>query len=280
VSFVIRPARAEDVAHIASWTADTFEWGDYVPVALPGWLDEADSQLVVCVYDDDVPVALSRTQMLSPTEAWLSAARVHPDHRRSGMGKAMNDHGVEWAKSRGALIARLVTEEDNSAAQAQVLKSGYRLTGRWVYATGSASKGRRLPPSQRLQPATPMDADAAWVFWSLSDLARAGRDLIDDGWRWRKASPADLTAAIENHSLFQSPGGWAIIRTSDQGIRVHWMATTPGDAPLLILGVRDLLRDEYGDEVQMMLPETLWGHEALQREGFESRTVLIFSKGL
>ncbi len=117
MSFLIRPARAGDVASIGRWTRDTFSWGDYVPEMMSSWLEEADSLVIVSVDADDIPIGLSRVQLLSPAEAWLSATRVHPDHRRSGMGMAMNDHAVEWARSRGALIARLVIEESNEAAQ-------------------------------------------------------------------------------------------------------------------------------------------------------------------
>ena len=143
MSFVIRPARAEDVASIGRWTQDTFIWGDYVPEMMGGWLEEPDSLVIVCVYDDDIPVALSRAQLLSPTEAWLSAARVHPEHRRSGMGMAMNDHAVEWARSHGALVARLVIEDSNEAARGQVMRSNYRPASRWAYATAPGSTGRR-----------------------------------------------------------------------------------------------------------------------------------------
>ncbi|HEX5695522.1 MAG TPA: GNAT family N-acetyltransferase [Acidimicrobiia bacterium] len=280
MDFVIRPARAEDVPLIAAWTTETFSWGDYVSEALPEWLDDEGSLVVVCVREDDEPVAVSRAQMLSPTEAWLSGARVHPDHRRSGMGMAMNDFGVRWAKDRGALVVRLAVEEDNEAARAQVVKAGYRLTGRWVTATAPASRGRRMPPSQRLQPAAPIDADAAWMFWSLSELARAGRDLIAKGWQWRKATRQDIDDAANASSFFQSPGGWAIAERVDDGISVGWLATTPTDAPLLILALRDLLRDERGETVRVMMPETPWSGEALAREGFEVRPILIYSKGL
>ena len=232
MSFVIRPARAEDVASIGRWTQDTFIWGDYVPEMMGGWLEEPDSLVIVCVYDDDIPVALSRAQLLSPTEAWLSATRVHPDHRRSGMGMAMNDHAVEWARSHGALVARLVIEESNEAARGQVMRSSYRLAGRWAYATAPESTGRRLPQDERLRPGVTVDADAAWTFWSQSDLAHAARDLISLGWRWRKASRSDLERAVNTHTFYQSPGGWVIVEADEDGISVRWLATTAPDAPV------------------------------------------------
>lgn len=280
MSFVIRPARAEDVPLIEPWTRGTFSWGDYVSEALPIWLEDEASLVVVCVHEDDIPVAVSRTQLLSPTEAWLSGARVRPDHRRSGMGMAMNDFGIKWAKDRGALVASLAIEEDNEAARSQVLKADYRLTSRWGYAVATTPTGRRLRSSDRLRPASSADADAAWMFWSRSDLAQAGRDLISVGWRWRRASRQDLEIAVYTHAFYQSPGGWVIAESDEDGVSVRWLATSPSDAPLLIQGLRDLLRDEQKERVEALVPETAWSIEALQREGFEVRPVLIYSKGL
>lgn len=280
MSFVIRPARAEDVASIRPWTQDTFGWGDYVPEMMGGWLDEPNSLVIVCVYDDDIPVALSRVQLLSPTEAWLSATRVHPDQRRSGMGMAMNHHAVEWARSQGALVARLVIEESNQAARGQVLRSGYREGSRWAYATALESVGRRLPQDKRLRAAATVDADAAWTFWSQSDLAQAARDLISVGWRWRKASRQDLESAVAAHTFFQSPGGWVIAEADEEGISARWPATTAADAPLLFQGLRDLLRDGGGGRVEAMIPITVWSVEALQREGYEVHPAQIFTKPL
>ena len=141
----MRPARQDDVPEIETWTRDTFTWGDYVGEGLPNWIDDPTSQVVVCVDEDDRPIAMSRSEMLSPTEGWLSAARVHPDHRRAGMGAAMNDFGVQWARERGAQIVRLVIEDDNHGAQAQVEKLGYRNTCVWIRGEVEDSAGTPTP---------------------------------------------------------------------------------------------------------------------------------------
>lgn len=280
MSFVIRPARAEDVPLIAEWTRDTFSWGDYVAEALPDWFAEPDTHVMVCVYDDNLPVAVCRVQMLSPTEAWLSGARVHPEHRRSGLGSEMNHRAVAWARERGARVVRLAAEEDNEPARSQVLKLGYRVTSHWVHAVVSRSRGRRLSPSDRLRPGATVDADAAWTFWSQSDLAGAGRELIALGWRWRKATKEDLDRAVEARSFYQSRAGWVIAVADSDDLFVNWMATARSDAPLLIQGLRDLLREESRDTIEAMVPVTAWTVEALQREGFETHPIQIFAKGL
>ena len=132
--FTIRSGRVEDIPLVRSFTEDTFSWGDYVGREFPAWLNQADQLAIVAADDQDAPVAVARVGLLSSVEAWLSGARVHPDHRRQGIGSVMNDFGVEWARERGAKVIRLATEEDNSPARNQVEKLGYRSVTRFVLA--------------------------------------------------------------------------------------------------------------------------------------------------
>ena len=99
--------------------------------------------------------------MLSPGEAWLEGARVHPDHRRRGIGSLLNRAGLDWAASRGARVARLATEEENSGARRgrvdglpAHLHLGLR-RARTDAAQPLAATG--------LQPAPSADIDAAWM---------------------------------------------------------------------------------------------------------------------
>ncbi len=277
---VIRPARVEDVASIADWTKDTFVWGDYVAEMFPTWLDDPDSQTMVCVFEDDVPVAMARVQLLSPSEAWLSAARVHPEHRRTGLGSAINDHGVVWARSRGAVVVRLAIEETNTAAASQVSKLGYHRSGRWIHAEMSISAGKRLDSVDRLKPALAIDADAAWTFWAQSELALAGRELIADGWRWRRAHRDDLDRALESQSLLQATSGWVIVDDRGDTLMIGWLAVAMSDAPLIAQCLVDLGRERRVSQVEAMVPAVPWLAEALVREGFETHPMLIFSKPL
>ena len=95
MAFAIRPARTEDIKQIIPWTSDTFSWGDYVPERLPVWLDDHNSTVLVATIEDE-PVGLVHGLMLSSNEAWLEAARVQPDHRRTGLG-----NGSTWQASSG-----------------------------------------------------------------------------------------------------------------------------------------------------------------------------------
>ncbi len=274
-------ARPEDVEHIVPWTTDTFDWGDYVPDRLPAWIEDPSSAVVVCLDESEIPVALAHALLLSKTEAWLEAARVHPDYKRSGMGSAMNHAGVAWARERGAKVVRLATEADNEAARRQVEALDYRQTSNWVHARYEIGPGSAKPGKPGLRPAPPSDVDAAWMFWSTSNLAHDSRGLIAHGWRWRKATPGDLATAAGEGNFYQSPAGWVVADAPEEDrIRTLWLATTPEEAPWLLADLIDLASQKEATELTIMMPNIPWVAEALSRSGAESKEVVVYSLAL
>ncbi|MCH7582015.1 MAG: GNAT family N-acetyltransferase [Acidobacteria bacterium] len=277
----MRMARPEDVEHIVPWTTDTFDWGDYVPDRLPAWIEDPSSAVVVCLDESEIPVALAHALLLSKTEAWLEAARVHPDYKRSGMGSAMNHAGVAWARERGAKVVRLATEADNEAARRQVEALDYRQTSNWVHARYEIGPGSAKPGKPGLRPAPPSDVDAAWMFWSTSNLAHDSRGLIAHGWRWRKATPGDLATAAGEGNFYQSPAGWVVADAPEEDrIRTLWLATTPEEAPWLLADLIDLASQKEATELTIMMPNIPWVAEALSRSGAESKEVVVYSLAL
>lgn len=274
----VRPARPEDVEGIVAWTSDTFEWGDYVPDRISDWIAEPSSEVLVCVDASDVPVAVAHAVMLSATEGWLEAARVHPGHRRSGLGSTLNRAGVAWAKTRGARVVRLATEADNQAARSQVESLGYRRTSSWAYAWIEVRPDHRIPHELRMRPAPGSDVDAAWMFWSTSELAHGGRSFIANGWQWRRARPDDLAEAASNAELFQNPAGWAVADQPEEDVtRTRWLATTKEEAPRLLDGLIGLAADREAAGLTVKVPNIPWAAEALIRAGGDPKEILIYS---
>lgn len=275
----VRPAREEDLADIVSWTKTTFEWGDYVPDRLPSWLSESDSMVLVGVDDSDRPLAVCHAVMLSVHEGWLEAARVHPAHRRTGLGSALNRAGVDWLAGRGARVVRLAIEAGNSAARSQVERLGYRQVSTWYHGKLEVDPNRRCPASHRLHPVPPGEIDAAWLFWANGDLAVGGRELMARGWQWRRTRPEDLAEAASEGLLQQSPAGWVIVDQTPAGwLRTGWLAAEPEDAPRLFDGLHDLAMDRAAEGVDVKVPGVPWVVEALTRAGTQPEEVVIYAR--
>jgi len=271
-----RKARADDLESITAWTTDTFEWGDYVPERFLDWLNDDAGEVIVCVDDDDVPVALAHARMLSPTEGWLEGARVHPDHQRQGMGMTMNAAGVAWARERGARVVRLAIETDNVAANRQVEKLGYRLGSEWVAGFLDPDITYRSPVADSLTESSSADVDGAWVGWSTSDLATAGRGLLCRGWEWRAAIVDDLRNAVANGQMVQSRHGWAIQRDITSQFETNWVATSQAGLPGLLDGLIDRAAASGHDHMLVKLPALDWARESLNRAGFETSGIYVY----
>jgi hypothetical protein len=116
------------------------------------------------------------------------------------------------------------------------------------------------------------------MFWSNSDLAHDARGLIPVGWRWRKASPADLTDAAKRKELLQSPSGWAIVTHPDERwLSVGWVATSQSETPRLLEELLALAAARGIGELNLKMPTTPWMVESLKRAGGEPDPIRIYS---
>ena len=77
---------------------------------------------------------------------WIQSVYVHPEHRRSGVFRALQEHVEQLARAAPDVIGlRLCVEKDNTRAQATYDKLGYSMTDYRVmdvlWAKSDTSKG-------------------------------------------------------------------------------------------------------------------------------------------
>jgi ribosomal protein S18 acetylase RimI-like enzyme len=285
----IRPATAADAVAIEAFTHDTFSWGDYVAEQFLEWLEDDRSLVLVGTDADDTAVAVGRVLLLSDREAWFHGARVHPEHRRQGYGRAINDVGCRWAADRGAGVARLMVEDWNAPARSQVATLEYRPVGSWLWCDMDLSRepmlrspgGQSVPREERLTRARATESDMAWMAWSSSDLARAARELFPIGWHYRRMRPGDLRQSAERRRLWSAPSGW-ILQDTDQGgaMVVSWLATSDLDADRLVRAIIDLADGARAGSVRVMIPNVEWLVRAVVSAGFEPHPATVYARTL
>jgi GNAT superfamily N-acetyltransferase len=285
---VLRPARPRDLDDVASFTRETFSWGDYVADALPDWLDDPDGAVTVAERDGRV-IGIGRTVLMSDREAWLHAVRIHPDHRREGIGTMLNEAGCRWARERGALVARLMVEDWNEPAREQVAKLGYRVVSHWDWATrpvGSGkvdprtNGGKRVPGEERLTRAPTAEAGPAWIAWSTGELAAAARQLFPIGWHFRTMTAEDVAVAAREKTLFQSPSGWAIAAPDGEELAIPWLATSDLDVDRFVRAVVDHATRGSFPTVRVMAPRVPWLLEQLVSNGFDIHPAGVYARPL
>ncbi len=289
MSFSIRPARAGDKAAIASFTQNTFDWGDYVTDRFDDWLDDPKGVSIVGVDHDDTAISISRVTLLSPAEAWFQGARVRKDWRRRGVAGAMVVYGSEWARDRGARVGRLAVEAWNRPARLQVERSGFRDVGAWVRATrsvGDASPipagngGRRVSAQEQLVRAHAAEAVPAFMSWSTGSLARPTRGLFSVRWRWQRLTKFDLEQAAKHEALWTARSGWVMAARRNERLEVAWLETREDDAVDLMRAVVDLATKLETESIGVMLPAVGWLTTAARRAGCELHPMKIYEISL
>jgi ribosomal protein S18 acetylase RimI-like enzyme len=283
----VRPALPSDHDAIVAFTRDTFEWGDYVADEFAGWLERDDTLVVVAVADDGPAIAIATARMLSPSEAWFHAARVHPDHRGRGIAAEVSAALRAWARERGAAVGRLLVEDWNEASIRHVEKTGRRRVASMVRCSksvGDASPspdgngGRRIPSRLRARPAHSADAQPAFASWSVGELGRASRGLFGTGWSVRRLTIDDLAAAARRSAFWEIGGGWALASsTSDARFEVSWLETREEDADDLLRSLIDSAIGSGSESITAWVPDIGWAVRAARRLGFETSLMHVYA---
>ena len=286
--FLVRPARPSDREAIAEFTTDTFHWGDYVTDVFDEWLERADTFVAVAESDDGLPIALGAVRMLSPTEAWYSASRVHPDLRGRGIAADVSSTLRTWAREQGAIVGRLLVEDWNEVAIRHVERTGPRRVSSMVRCTkpvGDASPspdgngGRRLPSKLRARPAGSAEAQPAYASWSVGELGRASRGLIGIGWAFRRLTLADLEAAARANTFWEIGAGWALAAPApDARFEVAWIETREEDAGDLFRSLIDLAIGSGAESISVWVPAIDWITRTARRLGFETSVLHVYAR--
>jgi GNAT superfamily N-acetyltransferase len=286
MSTVIRPAIAADRAAIAAFTRNTFDWGDYVADSFDCWLEQPDSYLVVAVDEHDTPIAMSRGRLVSSTEAWFHAARVHPDWRGRGIAGEMAAVIRAWTSEQGALVGRLLIEDWNESSIRHVEKIGFRHVAGVLRGTkpiGDASPspdgngGRRIPSRLRARPAHATDATPAFASWSVGELGRATRGLVGSHWTYARLTVDHLVSAAKQGAFWEIGGGWAVTDVDGDTLEVGWLETRPDDASDLLRALIDLAVGNGVESMSLWLPAVDWLARAARRLGFEIEPMGVYA---
>jgi len=286
-NMIIRPALPSDREAVVDFTRDTFDWGDYIADEFDGWLARSDMLVVVALGDDEQAVALAAARMLSPSEAWFHAARVHPDLRGRGIAAQVSVALRTWARDRGAMVGRLLVEDWNEASIRHVKKTGRRRVASVVRCTkpvGDASPspdgngGRRVPSQLRTRSAHAADAQSAFASWSIGDLGRASHGLFGIGWSFRRLTIEDLIAAAREGAFWEIGAGWALASPGpDSRFDVSWLETREEDADDLLRSLIDLAIGSGSESVTVWIPAVDWLVRAAKRFGFETSLMHIYA---
>jgi ribosomal protein S18 acetylase RimI-like enzyme len=273
----IRPATAADRDAVLAFCQETFTWGDYIADVWDHWLSDPDGILLVADVAGQ-PVAVGHGRLLSATEAWLEGLRVQADHRRHGIADGMNAAGCDWAKARGATVARLATDSTNTPAIAQVTRLGFAPVAEFGHWTAGAPA---VGTDTGVRSAGAGDGPTIAAAWRASELHPAGGGLVAVGWAWRRMTAVDLDSAVPAGRLLLAGQGCGLLDAEAGETRMTWLGGPPAEWPRLLGGARRLAALGGLAEAAALLPRHAGLDAALAEAGFEHEgTYRIFAKSL
>jgi GNAT superfamily N-acetyltransferase len=138
-------------------TRNVWDGTDYVPYVWDAWLTNASGWLMVGVLDGRT-VALQHVERQADGTAWVEGIRVAADVRDRGIGRAMLDRAVAWAREHRCPWLRLATSSENPASNRIAERAGLRLLGSFVSVDAAPDTAAREGLGVRVAAPTEFDS--------------------------------------------------------------------------------------------------------------------------
>jgi GNAT superfamily N-acetyltransferase len=217
MDLLIRPARPGDRPAVFAIAAQIWEGHDYLPDVWEGWLHDPTGPLFVAVLDD-IPIAVAKITLQSPTEAWLAGMRVDPAYRGRGVAAAVTVRQLQWLEERHVPIARLSTGHDNLPIHHLAGELGFRR----IVAGDHWSRDLAQPAVGMSRILTPDEEPVAWELIARSSFLQVTQGLYGVGWTWMRWDRSRLQGHLARGEVW----GWGTAPDA-LAIVVHRSARVP-----------------------------------------------------
>jgi len=201
----VRPATADDYGDVVAFTEGTWAdrgRSDYIPRIYHDWIEGPDGgdrqRTLVGTVDGDV-AGIAQAVLLSDHEAWCQGMRVAPEFRGERVGEAVTHALFDWARERGAAVARNMVFSWNVAGLGHSRAMGF--------APATEFRWAHPEPDPAAEPSAAVtdDPDAAWAYWTASDARDHLRGLalsMDETWATRELTRGLLRRAAAETAVF------------------------------------------------------------------------------
>jgi len=269
----IRRASPADLDDVLEMTRDVWEGTDYVPYVWRSWLADPRGYAHVAVLDNKV-VGLQHVDLQPDGTAWLEGIRVATSVHGQGIGRALLDHGVAWARNLGSPAVRLASYSGNEASNRMAESAGLHLIHAFGLWSAPAAKSGNKAPVRLAGP------------WEVDDIMRCISTYLDstvrdilytEGWTAYTLTHQRLRALLSQHAVAVTEAGritGVVIATATvqrPALRLGFLAGTWDAAGILGAWLRNraALGGAMAVRGPLSVPAGLTG--ALEREGFSRR---------
>lgn len=178
----VRQARPGDVEAIRAFTAETWtDREDYLGDVVDEWIAGDDETQHTLVAEDGEVAGVVQTVLLSDHESWQQGMRVAPGHRGEGVATALSTAGFEWARDRGAAVARAWVFGWNEMGLGLARAAGFEPATEFRFVHPDPDPGAETGSDCEVT----TDPDAGWAAWRRSAARDHLRGLaMDAGESW------------------------------------------------------------------------------------------------
>jgi RimJ/RimL family protein N-acetyltransferase len=188
----VRRAYDSDCKAVFKFCKKTWSWGDYISEVWDEWLKDKSGRVFIATISE-VPVGITHLSIDKPHEVWLSGARTDLNYRRMGVATAITKKCLDYAKQRGAKVARLTTESDNIAAQAAIKKLEFKPVAEFVEMTAEKITEETSKKSRWVEKT---ETDTTWNYLQTSKPYRKAAGLYTTLFHWFSLKKQDLKRFI------------------------------------------------------------------------------------
>jgi GNAT superfamily N-acetyltransferase len=286
--FTLRDATLQDKAHVLQFTANTWEFGDYIEHVYDDWLADTTGRFIVLEEEATGRIAaIDKLSFQSPAEAWFEGLRVNPDFRGHGLAGRLQKYMIEQSRAYGARTLRFITLISNKPVHRMAYRDGFSLLSVvrfWKWRANFPETGPQGAEAYKLRKASPGEAPLLFQWWQRTSAYATG-GLAHLNWSFASSSThLWVEAAEKGHLLLphdaQVEGSPMPLPTlllldgHDDGGKPAWVlsAVTALDDEwaLLLRGLCAHALEQGIIEINGLLPDTIDATLGLKAAGFKA----------
>jgi GNAT superfamily N-acetyltransferase len=277
----IRKATKADKALVVEISMHLWGGHDYLPEVWDQWVADPKGRLITAMVNGKA-VGVAHGWLQTPYIAWLEGVRVHQQYRGLGIAGKLNNALVEWARKKGARVARLSTHERNRASRDHLKKIGFPVwqtfqrldssTGPWVKPAGVSIPTR----SSKL----------LWKWLHTRPNFDEYHAMYSDGWTWHPLTRQVLGKHMTHGNVLvttrgEQPTSCCIVLDEDKTLTMGFVAGESREIAKLIRMARFWMFQKKREKLRIMLPSRSPLVRGLERSGFKKTAkILVYEKFL
>ena len=277
----IRKAKRSDKSPILEISKKIWGGHDYLPGVWDDWVADKNARFIVATVDGRT-VGCAHASLQANYVAWLDGVRVHEEYRGLGIAGKLNQALVQWAKRKGARVARLSTGSSNRASRQHLSKIGFPVMG--TFQRLDTTKGLRVKPAGITVPRR--SAKNLWNWLRTRPNLRENHATYSDGWTWHPITYHVLKSLIAKGRVLVTsrdgePSACCIFLDEEKILTGGFVAGDHGEAVKLIRMLRFLKFQRKREKLRVLLPSRSPFLQRLESSGFKKGAkILVYEKFL